>query len=84
MRKAKALGVIRQIEEAHPIEGRVLLRKYYCLALLPADMIPAAFESLQVISILDPNYVFNLFSIFLLNDQRSKYKCFFLNLLVTS
>lgn len=49
MRKAKALGVIRQIEEVHPIQGRLLLRKYYCLALLLAEIIPAAFQSLEVI-----------------------------------
>lgn len=49
MRKAKELGVTRQIQEeaAH----KVYLRKHYALALLPADRIIDAFNSLQVLSI---------------------------------
>jgi len=49
MRKAKELGVTRQIQEeaAH----KVYLRKHYALALLPGDRTMDAFNSLQVLPI---------------------------------
>lgn len=46
MRKAKDVGVMRQIQ-ANP-NGRAHLRKYYALALLPPDIVLEAFNSLQV------------------------------------
>lgn len=45
LRKAKTLGLTRQIEG----NGRIFLRKIYSLALLPAENIVPAFQSLQVI-----------------------------------
>lgn len=46
MRKAKQLGVTRQIGQQEAL--RVYLRKHYVLALLPGDRIVDAFNSLQV------------------------------------
>lgn len=46
MRKARTLGVMRAVEE-NP-HGKALLRKYYALALVPADRMEEAFEFLQV------------------------------------
>ncbi|XP_030745880.1 uncharacterized protein LOC115874745 [Sitophilus oryzae] len=45
LRKAKMLGVHRQINDNE--NGRILLRKYFALPLLPPNMIVRAFESLQ-------------------------------------
>lgn len=47
LRKAKTLGVVREIEGN--LEGRLLLKKYYALALLPAPLVTQAFNDLWVI-----------------------------------
>ncbi|XP_050311003.1 uncharacterized protein LOC126746707 isoform X1 [Anthonomus grandis grandis] len=62
LRKARTLGITRQIE-GRP-NGRVLLKKYYCLALLPAEMIEPTLVSLQVFFCYQSHFLFvTIFSI---------------------
>lgn len=56
MRKAKHLGITRQVQQNDAL--RAHLRKHYALALLPADRIVDAFNSLQVLLITNFSYLF--------------------------
>lgn len=48
-RKARALGIVQLIQDND--NGKILLRKYYALALLPAEKIVDIFPTLQQVYI---------------------------------